>query len=188
MYLLGFAQLGKFEIHENEKSLKLAQLSFEASIDLESKTFEDSEVHEKLKEQEWFFKMTSEKSSSSTSKFQPDETNQNENRSQNKLSSSISSSSNSANSKPKPLIKTPTQPETSKLKPSTSATVPKQGSNGFRKSSVPNAVQTSVPQRRTSQPVPTKTNTFRAAVQKHTGAGINIRRDQGPYHLHGRAF
>ena len=40
LFLLGFAQLGMYEVHEKESSLLAAKLSFEASVDLESKQVE----------------------------------------------------------------------------------------------------------------------------------------------------
>ena len=155
MYLLGFAQLGKFEIQENETNLNLANSSFEASIDLESKEFDDEIVHPKLKGQEWFSKLTSK-----TSESKSGETDKNNNQpsSQNNLleSSSISSK--------------PTQgakPVTIKNSIETTKTST-QGTNAQRNTSNP---QVMVPRRRISQPNLPKTNKFKTAVTKHTRLG-----------------
>ena len=65
-----------YEVHEKESSLISAKLSFQVSVDLESKKFVDSEIHPSLKEQDWFSKLTAKLKEQSKESAKVEEKNQ----------------------------------------------------------------------------------------------------------------
>ena len=65
-----------YEVHEKESSLISAKLSFQVSVDLESKKFVDSEIHPSLKEQDRFSKLTAKLKEQSKESAKVEEKNQ----------------------------------------------------------------------------------------------------------------